>query len=669
MAMQRSTQYRADIDGLRAFAVLAVILYHAKPGLLPGGFLGVDVFFVISGFLITGILHKEFGDGTFSFGRFFERRVRRLFPAFFVMAVATVIVSWRYLMPMEMRELGAGLTGAALALANMVFFLRTDYFAPAAELNPMLHTWSLSVEEQFYLVFPVLLLVLWRLHGGRLLLPFLVCLFFVSLVLMVVGSEHNQAAAFYLLPFRMWELLAGSLLAIAMARGSAPRFTAGSPLGPVSLALLILILAIDPKLFVSSVIPVFLAVACTVILLVCRGTGAQVRLLVFRPFVAIGLISYSLYLWHQPVLAIARQVSLDGLSDAELTGLILFVFALSFLSWKFVEVPFRNPKTGSRAAVFGSYVVLSGGLAAFGVFAFVSNGIPARLDPEVSRFASMAQWNDKAARACHVSAGSYKEGSEFCTHGDDAPKRIVVWGDSHGVELSGALDRQLEDIEIEQITFSGCPPIVGFRNSDVDDICTNFHSNAKRYIIEDNDVDTVVIAIRYAPAIKGLFDNGIGGVEYSSIPHLPLKSIIMPDATETERRTLILDAYRETVTDMVDTGKTVVLVYPIPEQGWIVPSRMARVALVKGVDAVDRIGVPLETYLERQSEVIEMLDAIPDVANLVRIRPAEVFCKDGLCRASDDQRRALYFDDDHPSTVGADLVATQIIKALGRTPF
>ena len=329
-------QYRSEIDGLRAIAVVSVILFHAGFGSWAGGFVGVDVFFVLSGYLITSIILKDLENGTFSLARFYERRTRRILPALFLVSLCCLPFAWTWMTPGELEAFSKSLITATLSVSNFYFWKKSDYFAPDAETSPLLHTWSLGVEEQFYFLFPLLVMFLWRKRRGML-APALAIVALASLLLSQWTSQHAPSAGFYMLPTRAWELLAGAMVAV---RGrDLPRVSRfGSNL--LAAAGLILIVFSIFHFDERTPFPSFHAlipIAGTMLVLDSARKGTIVGgLLSLPPFVGIGQISYSAYLWHQPVLAFLRMSRPDAPSDAAILAACGATFALAFLSWRYV---------------------------------------------------------------------------------------------------------------------------------------------------------------------------------------------------------------------------------------------------------------------------------------------------------------------------------------------
>ena len=338
--------YRPDIDGLRAVAVLSVIVYHAGLKWLSGGYFGVDVFFVISGFLITSILYGELRDGNFSILRFYDRRVRRILPALCLVLLVSSFVAVFLLSPMELRSFGQSTTATALFLSNFFFWQEAGYFAPHADELPLLHTWSLAVEEQFYIAFPI---VLWVLScGSKFALNLgITILLLGSFALAASFISTSPDAVFYLAPFRIWELLLGAMIALPIV----PRVPFGWAGILSALGLLFIVVAIlcfdSTTAFVG---PAALVPCAGAALIIHAGRGQEIpgfvgRLLGSHPFRFVGRISYSLYLWHWPIFVFLALYLLHPLSHPEAIAACLLTFVAAALSWRFVEQPFR----GSRA--------------------------------------------------------------------------------------------------------------------------------------------------------------------------------------------------------------------------------------------------------------------------------------------------------------------------------
>lgn len=379
-------RYRREIDGLRAVAVLPVILFHAGFSTFSGGFVGVDVFFVISGYLITGLIAAELETGTFSLAAFYERRARRILPALFLVVLVCLPAAFLWMAPGDLATLGNAMTAVAIFASNVLFYRTSGYFDPDADLNPLLHTWSLAVEEQYYVFYPLLLWVVWRL--GRPLLLFSLSLgFILSLVAAQWASRVYPPAAFYLLPTRGWELLLGGLVALWQLPRADPAHIVSELASAAGLAMIIgavfLFNALTPSPSIYTVIPTF---GTALILMAATPATLVGRLLGTRLLVGIGLVSYSAYLWHQPLIAFVTYTSPDEPSRALLGALCAMSLLLAVVSWKLVESPFRDRTRFSRSHIFrqavvGSVIMLMLGLLVSKSGGFESYYYNSRLTP------------------------------------------------------------------------------------------------------------------------------------------------------------------------------------------------------------------------------------------------------------------------------------------------
>ncbi|MCL1629209.1 acyltransferase [Roseibaca sp. V10] len=365
--------YRPEIDGLRAVAVVPVILFHAGVGALAGGFVGVDVFFVISGYLITSIILRERAEGRFSMWRFWERRARRILPALYVVMLACIPVAWALMLPDQYRDFARSLVAVGLFGSNILFWRESGYFAAAAEEKPLLHTWSLSVEEQFYLLFPLLMVLLWR-FGRRGVAGILAVIALVSLGLSHYAAYSMPSANFYLLPTRAWELLVGALCALWLAER--PRVGHDGLAGLGLAAIVLSVVWFDGMTPFPSLWALLPVLGAAGVILFARPEGWTGRLLSQRWMVGIGLVSYSAYLWHQPLMAFARIAHLSAPPLWVMLALGALSFPLAYVTWRFVEQPFRRRRgTFARPARLGAALVPTFAvLLAVGVHGHVTEG-------------------------------------------------------------------------------------------------------------------------------------------------------------------------------------------------------------------------------------------------------------------------------------------------------
>jgi peptidoglycan/LPS O-acetylase OafA/YrhL len=463
-AQSSPVKYRADVDGLRALAVLVVIAFHLGSYRFRGGFVGVDVFFVISGFLICSLLYGDLEAGRFSLARFYERRIRRILPALLLVLAATTIAAAFVLMPPRFEDYAESLAAAALSFSNFFFWQTASYFDAPAGTKPLLHTWSLAVEEQFYLAFPLLLAALYRFRRA-VVVPALTLIALVSLAVSAFGAFHDQTATFYL-PFnRAWELLLGALLAL----GAAPvlRGMWAHAVGVAGLALIgasVLLISEQTPFPGLAALPPCIGTAM-VIAAGRTGEGVVAKVLSLPPVVVVGLMSYSLYLWHWPIIVLFREETLqDSLTRVQQLEVIALCFGLSLLSWLFVERPMRRAPAPRRfvfaAAAAGTLVVT---VAAVAVIA--TNGWPQRLPDNVTRLASFTEYDGTSryrTGVCFIdSHHSYAEfDADRCLRRDPGEGTILLIGDSHAAHFWSALTSELPQYSVLQATASGCKPTV-----------------------------------------------------------------------------------------------------------------------------------------------------------------------------------------------------------------
>ena len=442
--MQHRSAYRSDIDGLRALAVGGVLLFHAGFGWIDGGFAGVDVFFVISGYLITSIIVREQLDGSFTLARFYERRARRILPALLAVLLATTAAALLWLEPTALTDYAHSLIAVLTFSSNFLFMAQAGYFAPGVEQMPLIHTWSLAVEEQFYIFFPLAMLAGWR-FGLRRLAWGLFAVAVMSLGLSEVVRKLDLNVNFYLAVTRAWELLAGGLLAIHLLR-EAPHRRFGRALNELLAGTGVLMICAsfvvyDRSRQFPSVWALLPTVGVLLVIAFAPGAAAVSRLLSAKPLVQLGLMSYSAYLWHQPVYAFARVLHPTEPPPAMFCALIGLTLALAWLSWKFVELPFRNPRAVPRRQAVAALATASVAFVAAGIGAHLSSGFPGRYETALLALAGTAQPSPHRY-TCVTNTERFRPPQQACR--DFHPN--VTWaalGDSHVIEPAYALAQRL----------------------------------------------------------------------------------------------------------------------------------------------------------------------------------------------------------------------------------
>jgi peptidoglycan/LPS O-acetylase OafA/YrhL len=373
-------KHRPDIDGLRALAVVPVILFHAGFETFSGGFVGVDIFFVISGYLISKIIFDELDGGGFSIIRFYERRIRRIIPALFVVIAACVPAAWLWMTPTQLKDFAQSVVAVTAFMSNVHFWIESGYFAATAETKPLLHTWSLSVEEQFYVVFPVLFIAL-HAFARKWMTPFIVLTMVASFALCLYMLAVEPTGNFFLMPTRAWEFLVGTLCVRIRPTLPAPLRNGLTALG-LGLGLILLsVFAFDYSVPFPSAYALVPVLGTALILLFCDASLPVAAVLTNRACVGIGLISYSTYLWHQPLFAFARIRGVTPDQTGVFLGLGVVAMLLGLLSWKYVEQPFRTRsfRLSRGRPLFAVYAVASVALITAGAAGHVQDGFPSRM--------------------------------------------------------------------------------------------------------------------------------------------------------------------------------------------------------------------------------------------------------------------------------------------------
>ncbi len=652
--MSGQLRYRADVDGLRAIAVLGVVAFHA--GLLtPGGYVGVDIFFVISGYLITGLIQKAQQQNRFSLVDFWIRRIRRIVPAASVMVLVTLCLGL-LLLPIDSVELAESAIFQQLMIANVYFFRDSGYFDGPSDLKPLLHTWSLAVEEQFYLGYPFLLVLLHRFRRSVQAFA-LFSIFLVSLGISIWGVAHYPNGAFFLLPSRAWELLLGCLIwFLPKPKQEGLLISAGPWIGLFFIgASYVLFDQNTPFPGLAAMLPCIGAVA---IIHYGNEKSRLTRMLSTRPMVYVGLLSYSLYLWHWPLFAITRYWVGRELTWAVSVLLIVASFGLAWGSMRFVETPFRAKAGQSfnkrRLRPFLFTVASACVLIAMSALVIKTDGFPNRFSKGVLRYTAA---DTKIPKGFRSSLDQAREG-EFPRVGSDADAMAIdflVWGDSHAI----AIARQFDELAVEHEVSGrlaaklGTPPLLGVWNSLKGRDSIEWNDRVLNYV-KTHDVKHVIFAARWAAYLEGTPDGKSNTVLIQENHPDARGNSDANDAVHAMRMAL-----ERTVSELDALGVGVWFVGQVPVQLEDPRKALSRAAILgKGVP----IGVHRSHHDRRQAGFLQILgNAIPG-GNFFD-PTADCVNSDGFTMIGSAEG-SYYADDDHVSPYGAEVLVRPALKRL-----
>lgn len=647
--------YRREIDGLRAFAIIPVILFHAGFDLFSGGFAGVDVFFVISGYLITTVLLDDMVAGTFSFSSFYERRARRLLPALFFVLLACLPFAWAWMLAAHLSDFAASIFSTATFLSNFYFFSQVDYFSANAEMQPLLHMWSLAVEEQYYLLFPPALLAaftLWKMKAIWLVASFTALSFFIAEYALYEGAERS----FFFTGSRIWEIGAGSLAAFLINKRGVTPNNGLAFLGFI--AIWIAFLSYDK----STPFPgryALLPVLGTTLLILYAGTGTWVaRLLGMPVFVGIGLISYSAYLWHQPIFAFTRLRLIHEPSWQIMLTLSLSVLVIAAFSWRFIEQPFRgkSPWLPKRIHV---YLASTTGLLFFitiGIWVYSMNGLPERLPLNVSKLEKMTSLRN---------ASCISKNSNICVIGAiNHSYDTIMFGDSHAAAYASGFQEHLESNNISIGTVNGgCAPIIYYMKhnpSKRDAECSQLMSEQLFLAANNSSIDRIILSAEWAYYIHGWRYES----RFSSYRYGPSLNTNM-DQNPSEFK----QAFLATIALLQSNGKQIFVIEPLPEYSLRPPEALAKIEWHGG--KVESLLMTVTEYRNRNNLFSEIL-GLSELREVRAVNVAQFFCDETVCwpyAEIEGQIVPLYSDGNHLNAFGIDSVAKSILIKTGLVPI
>lgn len=647
-------KYRPEIDGLRAVAVLSVLFFHLEFSKFSGGFVGVDIFFVISGYLITKILKKDFDRQSFSLFEFYDRRIRRIFPALYVVLLASSIFAYLFLMPNVFQSFCKSLVSSVLFYSNFFFWRETGYFDLASEFKPLLHTWSLSIEEQFYLLYPTFLFLIHR-NFKKIKNTLVVSCLILSLVACIYLTRKNPSLAFYFSPGRAWELLLGAVIALEVVPKIKSRVWS-------EIAAVIGVALILYSVFCFSSKTSFPGYAAilpclgTAVLIQVTGNGSFLtlmdRLLSNPLMVGIGKISYSLYLWHWPIIVFVKYVTLEKITWQHQMLIIVAVLSLSILSWKFVENPFRS-KEGVFKTWSGMFRPLSTVTVLLLVFSlagiFISPGYPWRFEPNIVKYSQGAEDTNPDRKECHSLPLEKIKNSDLCAIGKsktDHPS-FIVWGDSFADAMMPAFKSSAEENNVNGLFVSngGCAPILGLNRK------------IRKNKFDCNDRNTAILEIIKNRKIKNVvFVSGWADSGYSLAGPQEVKAFKAMKSSSVNFSKKDMNVFYfgldSVFNKMQELGAQVWIVDSIPRPSFEVPHTLA---------LYERFGKD-RRLLEINKKVYEaqvfdfhvLMREVQKKYSFQVLQPSDVLCPD-QCLVENDGH-ALYYDHQHLTSYAARMI-------------
>lgn len=663
-------KYRSEIDGLRALAVTSVIGYHAGfPGFIQG-YLGVDIFFVISGYLITGILLGDIENGWKSVLNFYQRRIRRIFPALVVMLAITLTVGFAVDTPARLENLGAAGATTAISASNIFFWKSVDYFSQLSLQSPLLHTWSLAVEEQFYLFFPLLLLTTRLSQNLR--FGLIVIFAFLSFILTFLMLQWKPSAAFYLLPTRAWELLAGALVSIYWRQDAA---TGGLRTGLANGGIVLMVSSVAGifDLLAAPWLALPLSVAGAVAFIIGSEDSIALGTRVFRwaPVVLIGQASYSLYLWHQPILAYYDYLTLSQAGVIAKLILCLAAVVISFISLYAIERPFRKPRTARQGVLFAvGPAVAMVAVGFFSLWLYASGGAPSRLSPRDAALLDVELDKERHPLRClNVEEVTITPDRPCFLGAVGSQPSALLWGDSHSMFTATALLAAASKAEASfaYVASVDCPIGLGFAidgptgpqfvSAPAYQYCKDYNEAMLVAAESNTRIRTVVLSSRWTNwrvGEKGTPSEGV--VDIRLRDGQGVAGSLSENWPKFERGFLELIKKLEAIPHV----ERIVVVGPIAD----LPAKLPSATYLKefGMASLE-LNIPTVDFAKRNARILQLFSQFMG-GKITVVWPHTVFCDERWCRTVDDGK-LLYFDDNHLSLYGALQIAPLLDVAFG----
>ena len=671
--------YRPDIDGLRAVAVIPVVFFHAGFNIFGGGFVGVDVFFVISGFLITSLIMEEFDRKCFNIINFYERRAKRIIPSlFFVMAIFAPF-AYILMLPDQLTDFSKSLIYAALFISNIYYWRQSGYFDPISEEQPFLHTWSLAVEAQYYLLFPVFFLFGLRLRKNKVFWLIIFCAA-ASFFLSEWGWRNRPSANFYLAPTRIWEFLVGSIAAFHLENKSIKKKSIFAIIGLSLIIVSVFLYGADtPFPSAYSIIPVL---GAYLFIVHSKDGTIATSFLSHKAISGIGIISYPVYLWHQPIFAFARIGLEHEPSKLTMILLVFLSFILSYGTWRYIEAPFRRRQKNKGTSLYKFPILAMIFFIIFGFGGVYTNGFRDRYDNVLSylKYISFGERIHIEGYPCSSFSDAQYGKLLLCEYGDlNSNEVLVTYGDSHLDAINFEFDAFAEQnhIRVIKATIAGCGvifDITSMRETSnlgaLYEHCNEGFAQLRRLILSYN-ADVMVVSrwtFQMYPApgfVEQLaFDNGVGGHE-DNLQYRENRAFLGDGTSSIEwddkERALL-----KLLNGLASVSNRLFVNYPIPEMGWNIFEENLNSIRETG-HLVQTLRYPSSVYYHRNFAVINVLDNVAESnGNVYLIRSDQTFCQDidaNFCVGQVDDD-VFYLDDDHLSDRGAQLFLNEFSDIL-----
>ncbi|WP_318440461.1 acyltransferase family protein [Photobacterium leiognathi] len=605
-------KFRTDINGLRALAVIAVVLFHFNPSWVPGGFAGVDVFFVISGFLMTGIIFRGLESNNFSIINFYVARANRIIPALSIVCLALLVFGWFYLTPLDYRALGKHVASSMGFLSNVIYWQESGYFDASSHGKWLLHTWSLSVEWQFYMIYPVVLVLLKKCMSLTNIKRLLVVGTVIGFIFSAYATYRWPNLAYFLLPTRAWEMMIGGLAFLYPLQNL--KETSKKYLEWVGIALILASYAFISK---DNLWPGYLAlipVLGAYLVIIANRSGSVITDNVVMQ--KVGLWSYSIYLWHWPVVVFGYYLDIY---IWPWIGIVLSVI-LGFLSYKYIEkIKFSRKVNFSIGNILKNKLIwMTGIIAVFSCLIYVNNGFLFRLTSDANKIANDIKFSPY--RYC--ADLEYHTPEKACNYFYKKPSWAVI-GDSHSIELSYALANKIKinDEGIKEFSFHGCRP--SYKEGKMIDSCSIWTDKVIEYIIKNKEIKNVVVIYRYSKYLE-------------------------------DKKYNVFESFDKMILDLAGNKNKVYIIKPIPNLDKGI-NKLFYQSFWTGRGIENIKGSTIYSYKKENRKILNHFMNVKYPENVIFIDPIDSFCDDKNCYAIKNGE-ALYFDDNHPSVVGAEKI-------------